>query len=774
MKTTEFIVEYAGIGEDAENMSSDHEIQLARQQCYHAARDAIALHHILKDVSEQEGLESWVSEKLTQAASNLKDVIDHLESLRGGDEGGMGDIMHAFSFESAEKKFAEMLGEARLDELNAERYADYEYQQQDTPRGFATMPTSSMFVIIDRASGRKYPQKFKVRSEAERAAIKMGGFSKVKVTSEGEAVENDADPITELDSSTMQSYLQKRKETPAPKSVHKAVNQANGVRSAHEKIHDQLVKKHAIAGGDTRVREGEMEEGKYDGYKSAPMDKEHEYRIHRKSASYGSDWDSHPDDVYHSIDDAKTVAGNMKKGTNSQTKITRHPRTKLAGPVGQLPESVVTESGNVVQFEGTAQLLHSEIAQVMKELAAEYQEHATAGHSLGGGAAPDSTKFRTVLYGMIEYAPNTQIHGYGGFTTVYRDFLKMGAKVPSQVKAKIKADFENELSGMIDGNVWESMSIITSDGYRFVYNEAGGTAWSGLGIYISKERYAREAIGEGKWTVNAKTGAKLDPRTGAVLPAKEKPMTMKQMFAQPKAPAAPKLSIDDVWRKVEAVVGQIYPDGDPIDWLLPWFRKQGIADHKVGDILAKAARKNGYKDVYDYYNHFGDDLGYAESVEQVDELSSATLNAYIPKANRSREKATDDMRSQGTYDPKVDDKMGRRAEFTMKAKNKVAQPVEEAGMSPQQQNDFDRMRYGAMKRSEYDAKWKKPLKSDDKVIYGKNAKTVKEDATGGATGVGGIAAGIAGAATGKPGTGKPKDLGNKVKRTKIQVGKGVY
>ena len=43
----------------------------------------------------------------------------------------------------------------------------------------------------------------------------------------------------------------------------------------------------------------------------------------------------------------------------------------------------------------------------------------------------------------------------------------------------------------------------------------------------------------------------------------------------------------------------------------------------------------------------------------------------------------------------------------------------EAKMSPQQQNDFDRMRYGAMSRKEYDAKWKKPQKSDDQVIYGK-------------------------------------------------------
>ena len=49
----------------------------------------------------------------------------------------------------------------------------------------------------------------------------------------------------------------------------------------------------------------------------------------------------------------------------------------------------------------------------------------------------------------------------------------------------------------------------------------------------------------------------------------------------------------------------------------------------------------------------------------------------------------------------------------------TGQGVAEAKMSPQQQHDFDRMRAGAMSRQSYDAKWKKPRKSDDEVIYSK-------------------------------------------------------
>ena len=126
-------------------------------------------------------------------------------------------------------------------------------------------------------------------------------------------------------------------------------------------------------------------------------------------------------------------------------------------------------------------------------------------------------------------------------------------------------------------------------------------------------------VAEGKFTVNAKTGAKLHPRTGAELPPKEKPLTMKQMFAQPKL-KAPKLTLDAVWRKVEDVVSRIYPDGDPIDYLAPWLERHGIRGFETGEILDRAAKKNGYKDLYDYYNSmkdlYGPEQGVAEGLNE--------------------------------------------------------------------------------------------------------------------------------------------------------------
>jgi hypothetical protein len=665
MKTTEFIVEYAGIGEDAETMSQDHEVQLARQQCYNAARDAIALHHILKDTPEQENLEDWIVEKLTQAASNLKDVIEHLEELRSGNEGSM-EIMHAFSMESAEAKYAEMLGEARLDELNPQRYAEYDWQQQENPRQGQAQLAAPVFVIIDRATGKPYPQKFKVRSEAERAAIKMGGFSKVKVTSESEEVENDADPITELDSSTMQAYLQKRKETPTPRTMHKAGVQAKGVRSAHEKIHDKLVMKHAIAGGDTRVREATVDEA----FKEVPT--------HGKT---GKPNPNHPNFAKHDAAYKAQQAAMRPPRAPAQPKLTLNDVWRqVEHVVGQIfPDgdpidwmAPWLEKRGYHDWDIGKIIDRAARANGYKDMYAYYdelkQQHA------------DDAAYDDQMGEAVGDSDAVVFSGVGAF-----------------MRGKAPRIFKMANLTVVDQNYSEDEDIqeYTVTGSQ----DKIGAARTALersphfgGVYRASDQ---QGIGE------------------AGAPRVKNPQMFRidvpQGIRQPAAQAIKKLGME--------IDGQGYTEGST-SWSFAVYNRKFASAEQCTEAMRKAmGGYNEYMRVADFV--------YQESKEQVDELSSATLKAYVPKANRSREKATDDMMNKGGYDPKVDDKMGRRAEYTMKAQNKMAQPV-------------------------------------------------KEDATGGSTSVGGIAAGVAGARAGKPGTGKPKDLGNKVSRKQVQVGKGVY
>ena len=58
---------------------SDHEVQMARAELYKVAKYAIKLHDMLKNVSEQEGLEGWVQSKITKAADYIGSVYHHMD-----------------------------------------------------------------------------------------------------------------------------------------------------------------------------------------------------------------------------------------------------------------------------------------------------------------------------------------------------------------------------------------------------------------------------------------------------------------------------------------------------------------------------------------------------------------------------------------------------------------------------------------------------------------------------------------------------------------------
>ena len=124
MKSLDFLKE--GIAEDAHEMHLDHEVQMARQELYHAAEDAIALHKLLRHVSEQQGLEGWVSAKITLAADYLNTVREHLEYqlMSGGPAEGVtsvvGDSMpiaegHADQPKKIFKKNGKPVGEVGID-----------------------------------------------------------------------------------------------------------------------------------------------------------------------------------------------------------------------------------------------------------------------------------------------------------------------------------------------------------------------------------------------------------------------------------------------------------------------------------------------------------------------------------------------------------------------------------------------------------------------------------------------------------------------------------
>ena len=79
-----------GLGDLAHRAEQDHEVQMARAELYKLAKYAIKLHEMLKNVSEQEGLEGWVQSKITKSAEMIGSVYHHLDYQEATGELGDG------------------------------------------------------------------------------------------------------------------------------------------------------------------------------------------------------------------------------------------------------------------------------------------------------------------------------------------------------------------------------------------------------------------------------------------------------------------------------------------------------------------------------------------------------------------------------------------------------------------------------------------------------------------------------------------------------------
>ena len=75
-----------------------------------------------------------------------------------------------------------------------------------------------------------------------------------------------------------------------------------------------------------------------------------------------------------------------------------------------------------------------------------------------------------------------------------------------------------------------------------------------------------------------------------------------------------KPSTDEVWRKIEDAIANSFPDGDPYDTLWPWLNRNGLDN----DDVVRAARKQGYKDLWDYWNILSRDIGHEVMNEMPD------------------------------------------------------------------------------------------------------------------------------------------------------------
>lgn len=81
--------------------------------------------------------------------------------------------------------------------------------------------------------------------------------------------------------------------------------------------------------------------------------------------------------------------------------------------------------------------------------------------------------------------------------------------------------------------------------------------------------------------------------------------------AEREANRKPKVDLGKVYRMVIDAIGNSFPDGDPIDHIIPALRRMGVASHDAMDVANKAMKAHGgkieKKGVYPYLAVMWDD-----------------------------------------------------------------------------------------------------------------------------------------------------------------------
>ena len=68
------------LGQMADRVELDHEVQMARADLYKLAKYSIKLHEMLKNVSELNGIDGWQASKITKAADYIGSVYHSMDA----------------------------------------------------------------------------------------------------------------------------------------------------------------------------------------------------------------------------------------------------------------------------------------------------------------------------------------------------------------------------------------------------------------------------------------------------------------------------------------------------------------------------------------------------------------------------------------------------------------------------------------------------------------------------------------------------------------------
>lgn len=146
----------------------------------------------------------------------------------------------------------------------------------------------------------------------------------------------------------------------------------------------------------------------------------------------------------------------------------------------------ISEAWSPTKIALPSQKVYAIALRAAKSTAAQYKRYETAGKSVP--SAPDSSKFRATVSGMVEVGPVTIHQSFSGLSHHYQVFIKIGSAIESKKAKEIRDDFlgefDDSLDNAIDGDVGLKLNTTyeCSDGKRFTIGTTDGSNWGGIGV----------------------------------------------------------------------------------------------------------------------------------------------------------------------------------------------------------------------------------------------------------------------------------------------------
>lgn len=128
----------------------DHEVEMARSDLYSAAKNAKTIHSLIKDLSEEQGLEGWVQEKIIKANDYLNSVREYLEGKRMHEM--QGGVIAAGGVGEGVAEASTLVGPSSNTESFKVKYYNPKYDQKMT----STIKGRSKEAVLNYCDGKGY------------------------------------------------------------------------------------------------------------------------------------------------------------------------------------------------------------------------------------------------------------------------------------------------------------------------------------------------------------------------------------------------------------------------------------------------------------------------------------------------------------------------------------------------------------------------------------------------------------------------------------------